>query len=100
MCHEGYMPKIESINENTSNTAILPFVSPTAALMVLNEFLKMYLEENIGINSVEFNMRGSGGRFITNFDNPKKCFSCSNQDNELYTDLNSASKYHSMSFKK
>lgn len=92
-----YKPKCDAGEITTENSqpifGVLPFLSPTAAVLVLAEMAKLPFEKYpINPNSIEFSIKPPF-YLRTSQIGPKKGCECSEQKPEIYNELRSNSKF-------
>jgi hypothetical protein len=96
ICAEGEMPAIQQPKE--AHTAILPFLSPAAAILTLSSLAQL-LDEETNENSLEFNMSTAEGIFLKEYYSPLGCYVCKNQKQSTCETLNQNSKFWELSNK-
>jgi hypothetical protein len=91
VCAEAEI-EIEKGNKKQTHTAILPFLSPAAALITLAEMIKTLIIPPSFDSELVFNMKTSEGIFVGKGEQFGSCFICKGQQ-ELYDELGLAGKF-------
>jgi hypothetical protein len=79
-CAEAEIHPHRGLAGEPSNTAILPFLAPAAALVTLSELIKVLgLGVQVRENSIEFNMSTANGVFLSTFQSFGNCYACRHQ---------------------
>lgn len=89
-CSEGEI----TASTETPIFGVLPFLSPTSAVLIFAEMAKMH-EENYPVNNnfIEFSMKTFGTDFITFKRKPQKGCNCLTQNLDIYLDPIKKSKF-------
>ncbi|WP_285009621.1 ThiF family adenylyltransferase [Pedobacter faecalis] len=90
-CAEVDLPQ-RPIKEGSGNdephASILPFLSPSAAIIAFSQLIKLNQGKVVEENSTQFNMSSSGGIFIEDQQKSLNCDICRSQIPSLYNNLN------------
>jgi len=85
---------VEDINSEAPVLGVLPFLSPTAAILLLAEMSKMaFSDYPINANFVEFSFKSSTGNFLASSGEINEGCICRRQDIRTYPDLIKKTKY-------
>lgn len=99
VCGKGEMPAHHNSGpdkQENDHTAILPFLSPAAAILTFAKMVKTFETEEVD-NSLEFNMNTPGGIFMEESFAPFGCYVCNGQTREIYEALNANTRYWTLS---
>jgi len=91
-CSEGIISKNESQNKDVYG--VLPFLSPTAAILILGEIVKLNLDDYpINDNFVQLSMKSPNGQFSKLQRGPMGDCICNTQSLDVYLDEIIKTKY-------
>jgi hypothetical protein len=88
-CSIAEIPHTPVVNtEEEKPSAILPFLSPAAAILVMAQLYKLYDGKVERENSLQMNFSTAEGDFLTDFFKSGNCPVCKDQLKEVYAALN------------
>jgi hypothetical protein len=88
-CAEGEIPGNYPPQQTEEKpSAILPFLSPAAAILAMTSVYKLYRHEIIEDNTLQVNLSSADGTFVTDVSAPGNCPVCRDQSKRLYSMLN------------
>ncbi|GAA4459326.1 hypothetical protein GCM10023189_32870 [Nibrella saemangeumensis] len=93
VCGQVEVPKPKTPAQET--LAILPFLSPASAIIVLAELAKLdSASYPVNENFIEYSFKRHRGFFLSTNNGPKRCYVCKDQSQAIYEMISSSSKYN------